>query len=101
MNLRFGGVNYCDIPILIGVNDACQYNRLCSDSCRTVIFLGNVCLLFVDYSCFLSLALSVLLMIEEHMLIQHHLEIFICNITPVYGNKTVPKVQLLHLSLGC
>ena len=62
--------------------------------------LGNVHMLFFAsvYRLYLDLAVSLLL--KKHMLLQYHLTFFIYYITPFNRDKVVPKVKLLHISLG-
>ena len=92
VNEPIGIAKDCNVPILLGVDNAYQYNRFCDDTWRTGIFLVNVCRLFVVSSYFPRIDPDILLLFEKHMRLQHHLEFFICQITPVHRDKDFVKV---------
>ena len=99
MNKRVWEIDNRYVPILLGIENACQKDRLYVESRRASILLGDVCALLITSSHSSDLDFTVSLLLKEFMGIQHHMQLFVGPIMPMHGNECIPEVLLFHFSI--
>ena len=89
LNEHVRNIDNCNVPILLGIYDACQKYGIYGDSRRDSILLGNVRALFIAHIHSLALDFSVSLLLEKYVGLQNHLVFFVSKFTPVHGNESM------------
>ena len=89
-----------DVPILLGIDDICQKDRLCGNRRQFIVLLGNICLLLITSGHSLSLYFYILILLDKLVGLQHHMLFFVRQVTLMQENERIYDVKMFRFALG-